>query len=449
LLNGGWRRPEAGIDEPTDRGAAVRSVALTRQAFPFALALLGGALFAPAPARGVALGNIASQSSLGQPLRVEIPVVLSGAETLNTACLKLVADNVPGAPPQIVTGRVSLERAATSPRLVVATATPVNEPAIRLAVQAGCGSTTRRDYVLLLDPPSAESPVMVASADTEEPTWTAPAPPSAAAPRTVWGKPLLAASQSAREVRSPMPTNEARSTPPVAETPTPLQRELVTLVGGTGSGGFIPEAAAAAFPMHALPAPTVSAKSLPLTSPLGSRPQVQAPAMAVLGQAWPYAAAVFGAIILALAGFVVHRRFAMQPWISPLARRSMNSETQAGSTQVTFADFGATTEPAPLTRQVALAELASNQTVAATEPDTLLHDIQNDLIDERTIKDAWKAAAAEAADDMGGDSILKAIAAAERDLQIGEPEPAQTAMDTALDDELLTVPNLQTKPQRG
>ena len=100
----------------------MRSVALTRQAFPFALALLAAALLAPSPARGVTLGNIALQSTLGQPLRVEIPVVLSGGETLNTACLKLVADNTPGAPPQIVTGRVSLERATTSPRLVVATA---------------------------------------------------------------------------------------------------------------------------------------------------------------------------------------------------------------------------------------------------------------------------------------------------------------------------------------
>ena len=96
-----------------------------------------------------------------------------------------------------------------------------------------------------------------------------------------------------------------------------------------------------------------------------------------------------------------------------------------------------------------VAERGSDQTVAITELDTLLHDIQSDLIDERTIKEAWKAAAADAGD-MGGDSILKAIAAAERDLQIGAPEPVQTAMDTALDDELLTVPNLPAKkPQRG
>ena len=426
----------------------MRSVALTRQAFPFALALLAGALLAPAPARGVALGNIASQSSLGQPLRVEIPVVLSGGETLNTACLKLVADNTPGAPPEIVTGRVSLERAATRPRLVVATAAPVNEPAIRLAVQTGCGSTTRRDYVLLVVPPNTESPMMVASADAEEPTWTAPPPPSAAAPHTVWAS-LCSPRQPARGSPA-MPIQEWRPPTQVADIPTPPQRELITLVGGTGSGGFIPEAAAAALPMRALPSPTVSARSLPLTSPLGSRPQPQAPAMAVWAQAWPYAATVFGAIILSLAGFVLHRRFATRPWISPSARGSMNSETQAGAPQVTFAHFGAMTEPAPLTPRVPTAhpESGKDQTVAITELDTLLHDIQNDLIDERTIKEAWKAAATEAASDMGGDSILKAIAAAERDLQIGAPEPVQTAMDTAWDDELLTVPNLQTKPQR-
>ena len=426
----------------------MRSVALTRQAFPFALALLAGALLAPAPARGVTLGNIASQSTLGQPLRVEIPVVLSGGETLNTACLKLVADNTPGAPPQIVTGRVSLERATTSPRLVVATATPVNEPAIRLAVQAGCGSTSRRDYVLLLDPPGAESPVMVASADTEAPSWTVP-PPSTAAPRTTWGKPLLAMAQPqpAREVHPPMPIKETRVPAPIAEPEAVPQRELVTLVGGTGGGTFIPEAAAASLPMRPLPSPTVSGKSLPLIASSGSRPQ---PAMTVWGQLWPYAAAIFGAIILALVAFVLHRRFAMQSWMSPSARGSLNSETQAGAPQITFAHFGAMTEPVQHTPRTPIGhpQLGKDQTVAITELDTLLHDIQSDLIDERTIKDAWKAAAADAAVDMGGDSILKAIAAAERDLQIGAPEPVQTAMDTALDNELLTVPNLPTKTQR-
>ena len=39
-------------------------------------------------------------------------------------------------------------------------------------------------------------------------------------------------------------------------------------------------------------------------------------------------------------------------------------------------------------------------------------------------------------------SILKAIADAERDLQIGAPEPRQAALDHSLDNELMTVPNV-------
>ena len=45
--------------------------------------------------------------------------------------------------------------------------------------------------------------------------------------------------------------------------------------------------------------------------------------------------------------------------------------------------------------------------------------------------------ATESATDIGTDSILKAIEAAERDMRIRPPEPTQTAMDNALDDDLL------------
>jgi hypothetical protein len=50
---------------------------------------------------------------------------------------------------------------------------------------------------------------------------------------------------------------------------------------------------------------------------------------------------------------------------------------------------------------------------------------------------------------MGSDSILKAIAEAERDLQIGAPEPNQTALDNALDHDLMTVPNVPNRVRFG
>ena len=49
--------------------------------------------------------------------------------------------------------------------------------------------------------------------------------------------------------------------------------------------------------------------------------------------------------------------------------------------------------------------------------------IEVDGIDEHVIRKAWATAATEGAADIGTDSILKAIAAAERDLHISPPEP--------------------------
>lgn len=123
----------------------MRSVALNRKAFPFALALLAGAAFVPTPAHSVTLGNIASQSSLGSPMRIEIPVSLGADESLTTACIKLVADSSSAGAPHVVTARVSLDQTGNTSRLLITTPTAVNEPAMRLNVRAGCGSSVQRD----------------------------------------------------------------------------------------------------------------------------------------------------------------------------------------------------------------------------------------------------------------------------------------------------------------
>jgi hypothetical protein len=71
-----------------------------------------------------------------------------------------------------------------------------------------------------------------------------------------------------------------------------------------------------------------------------------------------------------------------------------------------------------------------------------------DGIDEHVIRKAWATAATESAADIGTDSILKAIAAAERDLHIGPPEPKQAAIDKALDDDLMFDPKLHPSAKR-
>ena len=51
---------------------------------------IGGAVAVSPSAHAVTLGNVASQSALGQPLRLVIPVVLNRGENISAGCLKLV-----------------------------------------------------------------------------------------------------------------------------------------------------------------------------------------------------------------------------------------------------------------------------------------------------------------------------------------------------------------------
>ena len=457
----------------------MRSVALNRKAFPFALALLAGAAFVPTPAHSVTLGNIASQSSLGSPMRIEIPVSLGADESLTTACIKLVADSSSAGAPHVVTARVSLDQTGNTSRLLITTPTAVNEPAMRLNVRAGCGSSVQRDYVLLFDPGFIDSPTQVASAETEKPAWlrqprqttVAAATPRqttevhstsqknvevAALPKTNWGTPVATGPVITPEVRPPVVAKLAdakHAAPATPSVPVAAPREMISMVSSSG-GGFITEAGASSLTPRVTSTPVVppaSARSLPLLTQ-GARPQA-ASSQSVWLQMAPYAAIVFGAIILTLVAFMLQRRSSMPMWMSPAARRPMTGDTQAGAQQVTFAHFGAMTEPAPnvprspldvnsISKRGRTAKPIKDETIAVSELDTLLQDIQSDIIDERTIKDAWKAAAADSGIDMGCDSILKAIAAAERDLQIGTPEPKQAALDSSLDNELMTVPNV-------
>ena len=450
----------------------MRTVALTRQRFPFALAMLAGALFAHGTARGVVLGNVASQSGLGQPLKIVIPLKLSHGETLNAACVRLVADNSSGAP-EIVTGRVNIEQDATNPRLVITTSNAMREPAARLAVQAGCGSTSRRDYVLFFDPPALQSPTLVASAD-EEPAWlksrnepaTKRAPsrvnPIAStrtdadpAPRLpAWGTPVATGPMSPAHATpeiAPAKSIEPRPVAPfVASAPPPpvARRDFVSMVGA-GSGTFIPEAAAA--PVAPRAAAPSTRPSWPQSIPLVSQPQPSQSsiALAIFRQTWQYAAGALSLLLLALSVFAMRRRLAnASSWFSRDDRVSLKGETQAGAAP-TFAHFGVMTEPASIKPRapIELPEHGSDHSVSESEFDTLLVDLQDNTIDEKAVKAAWVQAASEAAKDIGTDSILKAIAAAERDLNIAVPEPPQLEMDAALDEDLLALPNAARKPR--
>jgi hypothetical protein len=415
--------------------------ALALLAAPFALAL--------------SLGEAAPQSSLGQPLRVAVPISAAAGQTLTAACVHVVADSTGGSgAPRLLTGRVTIDRGAAGPQLLVTTARPVNEPVVRLAVQAGCEGTTRRDYVLLLDPPSAGAKPSLAQRSADAQLVAVAAVPSADAKapfsqRSVDTKPATVAAgvraphpkASALDpvisVAAVAPTTPAAATIPEAEAKQPKPTVLLSSPGGSS---FIPEASAAGLPR------TASGQS-------GLSP---ADAGAPVAPWWPLAAALL--VVAALARWLVpmRRRSATNPpaWVTPTARTEPNPSV-AGRSPASRAGkpgyFAAMTEPGPEfppgtskpDRGASRADptpskpAPSSTKAASTKEDPRFASFDADLIEEQTIRAEWAKAVTDGAIDMGGDSILKAIDDAEREIQGGPAHPAQVALDRSLDDELL------------
>jgi hypothetical protein len=427
---------------------------------PLVVAFVAAAgISAMAPSGAMTLGNVASQSELGQSLRLVIPVALGADEVISASCLKLLNDGAPGDTPQLVTGKVSFERGAPMPRIVVTTSRPINEPALRVSLQSGCGNTTRRDYVLLFDPatvPSTPSLPMLALAAGTPTVQDAPLPTTlggdarndnygvahAQAAKTVAQAPLTARhderaarapsppavatlalrrSSVSTNVASPVALTEvalreipASTTAPHAEAASTSLR-LVTMTRSASGNGFISTASAQPLQPVAQPSPTVE-------------------------RLWPYAAVVLCLAGLGMCAFAVRKqRASHSPSWMATANAAAKTPPDTYASLNTFAHFGEMAEPVPATPRDSGDKRQTKPAMAASdgELDTLLGD---DCIDEQKIRQEWAAAASEHAIDIGTDSILQAIATAEREMRIGAPAPAQAAMDSALDDELLRKP---------
>ena len=205
---------------------------------------------APHPARAVGLGPVTQQSALGQSLRVVVPVILAAGEEFAAECFKFAsaASNADGIP-QIAFGRVVVERTAAGTQLVVSSPRLVNDPVVRLTLQAGCDTAVRREYTLLMDPPAIEP---VITADSAQPTEVAAAPPP------VVRQPMRAARTKARDgVRGASTSRRAASSPTVAKPAAPKPKAVA-------------KAAAKAAPQRPPPAVAVARPRLQVSSALPS-----------------------------------------------------------------------------------------------------------------------------------------------------------------------------------
>ena len=437
--------------------------------------ITGALVLLAAPcALALSLGDAEPQSSLGQPLRVVVPIDASKAQSLTAACVHVIADAAGGSgPPRLLTGRVTIDRTAAGPQLLVTTARSVNDPVVRLAVQAGCDGTTRRDYVLLLDPPGATAATAAVPYRRAETTPDATAAAFTAAAYRRAETPVVATAASPRTVRpassgfvrvatapSDATTREAapkiaaievatapsdaaiRESVPKIAAIEPV-RQPATMLSSSGGGSFIAEAAAAGLPRS-------SSSQTGLTTA-----DVELP----VAPWWPVAAALL--VVGALARWLVPmRRRSLEPpaWVAPTARTEPNLSVSGASTSKTVGKtghFAAMTEPGPeFPRSTAQAERTAAGALAttrahlgavkgaATIEDHRFAEFDADLLEEQTIRAEWAKAVSDGAIDIGSDSILKAIDEAERETQGAPVHPAQVALDRSLDDELL-----QNKPR--
>ena len=126
-----------------------------KTAFGLAVCLSVGALTTPALA--LQLGEPSVSSALGQPLQMTVPVVLDTGAQLAPECVQIVrAEDNAGAAPSLSSGRVTLDPSGR--QLTIESSQPIGEPALRVAVEVGCNQKIRREFSILLDPPSVVQP---------------------------------------------------------------------------------------------------------------------------------------------------------------------------------------------------------------------------------------------------------------------------------------------------
>jgi hypothetical protein len=169
------------------------------------LALMGGVNDTAA----IGLGSVLQNPVIGQPLRIEVPLLLAPGESMPAPdCVKLT-------PPTDAPDRQFYPRraravlnAGSKPRISIISPDPVAEPLLEFRLSIGCGNSFARDYIVLSDVPSATP-----TAPSSDNSINVVAP--VATPALVENAPL-ATRDDARRVKSP---RTPRLTPPTAAMP--------------------------------------------------------------------------------------------------------------------------------------------------------------------------------------------------------------------------------------
>lgn len=110
-------------------------------------------ILSPAGVSAAVLGEPTVLSSIGEPLRIEIPV-LGGNLARVAECLRVVSDHPQDGLTWVRDGRIGTTGRGASARVVISHPAPSFEPVLKLGIEDICESRLRREYTLLLSFPS-------------------------------------------------------------------------------------------------------------------------------------------------------------------------------------------------------------------------------------------------------------------------------------------------------
>lgn len=104
-------------------------------------------------AHALRIGGAEVRSAIGQPLDLVVPLSAEGDASFQPECVRVLRDSSSDGIPGPGLTRLEVEPRGSDYLVRVRSLHPVNEPAIKLVLEAGCAQHLRRDFVLLLDPP--------------------------------------------------------------------------------------------------------------------------------------------------------------------------------------------------------------------------------------------------------------------------------------------------------
>lgn len=184
-------------------------------------------LFHASSAIALGLGELSVRSHLGQALHVSVKILEANAATA-ASCFSLAPGEGAAVPPP--RAQLSLERGNDQTLLHIRTAYAINDPIAQFSLTSDCESRLRRDYVVLLDPPEREVPVL--SQDVPAATAQAkvaraePSPPASRSSRK----------QQLKQASSPRPSASGTQTLPARKPATQnVQEPRLVLSGRHGA----------------------------------------------------------------------------------------------------------------------------------------------------------------------------------------------------------------------